>query len=34
MKRVVIAGYPHIHFYSNLDFLKEFLDKCIEFKNR
>ncbi|SDZ13481.1 cobyrinic acid a,c-diamide synthase [Proteiniborus ethanoligenes] len=33
-KNNVVAGYPHIHFYSNLDFLKEFLDKCIEFKNR
>lgn len=24
----VIASYPHIHFYSNIDFLVEFLEKA------
>lgn len=33
MKNNVIAGYPHIHFYSNLDFLKEFLNRCVKLKN-
>lgn len=34
VKNNVVAGYPHIHFYSNIGFLEEFLNKCQEFKNR
>jgi cobyrinic acid a,c-diamide synthase len=33
-KNNVVAGYPHIHFYSNLDFLEEFLNKCLDYKGR
>ena len=28
------AGYPHFHFYSNLDFLYSFYDACIREKHR
>lgn len=28
------AGYPHFHFYSNLDFLYSFYDACIKEKHR
>lgn len=27
----LFAGYPHIHFYSNLNFAKNFVDKCREY---
>jgi cobyrinic acid a,c-diamide synthase len=27
----LIAGYPHIHFYSNLEFAKQFVKSCIEY---
>lgn len=32
-KNNVLAGYPHIHFYSNIDFLLNYIDKYIK-KNR
>ncbi|WP_352420203.1 cobyrinate a,c-diamide synthase [Proteiniborus sp.] len=32
VKNNVVAGYPHVHFYSNLSFLEEFLNKCLEYK--
>lgn len=28
IKKNTVAGYPHIHFYSNLDFVMEFIGKC------
>ena len=28
------AGYPHFHFYSNLEFLYSFYDACIKEKHR
>ncbi|QNO13873.1 cobyrinate a,c-diamide synthase [Alkalicella caledoniensis] len=28
VKKKTLAGYPHIHFYSNLDFLKMLLETC------
>lgn len=28
----VLAGYPHIHFYSNIDFVKKFMDVCKNYK--
>lgn len=34
IKKDVLAGYPHIHFYSNPLFLVEFLNKCREYKKR
>lgn len=34
VKNNVVAGYPHIHFYSNLEFLEEFLNKCLDYKGR
>ncbi|WIV11812.1 cobyrinate a,c-diamide synthase [Proteiniborus sp. MB09-C3] len=34
VKNNVVAGYPHIHFYSNLEFLEEFLNKCLDYKSR
>lgn len=27
-KKNVLAGYPHIHFYSNIDFIRNFIDLC------
>lgn len=30
----LFAGYPHIHFYSNLNFPYNFLKKCNEFRER
>lgn len=29
----LVAGYPHIHFYSNIAFAKNFTKKCLDFKN-
>lgn len=29
-----IAGFPHFHFYSNLSFIKDFLSRCIEYKQK
>lgn len=29
-----IAGFPHFHFYSNLNFIKDFLNRCIEYKHK
>lgn len=31
-KKNVLAGYPHIHFYSNIDFIKGFIDLCRAFR--
>jgi len=28
IKKNTIAGYPHVHFYSDLDFVMEFIEKC------
>lgn len=30
----LLAGYPHIHFWSNTDFAKSFVDTCREYKKR
>ena len=32
IKKNTLAGYPHIHFYSNLEFLKFLLDNCEKHK--
>ncbi|MEG0501119.1 MAG: cobyrinate a,c-diamide synthase [Cellulosilyticaceae bacterium] len=29
----MVAGYPHIHFYSNITFAENFAKKCLDFKN-
>lgn len=29
----LLAGYPHIHFWSNIDFARNFAEKCTEYKN-
>ena len=31
IKKNTVAGYPHIHFYSNLDFVIEFIARCKEY---
>lgn len=33
MSKNVLAGYPHIHFYSNPDFLIQLIERCKEYKN-
>jgi cobyrinic acid a,c-diamide synthase len=30
----LLAGYPHIHFYSNPSFASNFLNECYDYKNR
>lgn len=30
----LVAGYPHLHFWGNIEFAKNFINKCIEYKNR
>ena len=32
-KNKTLAGYPHIHFYSNKDIPKNFIKECIKYKN-
>lgn len=29
----VLAGYPHLHFWSNIEFARGFVTKCSEFRN-
>jgi len=29
----LVAGYPHLHFWGNIEFASNFIDKCIKFKN-
>jgi cobyrinic acid a,c-diamide synthase len=31
-KKNLIAGYPHIHFWSNTDIASEFIKRCIEYR--
>ncbi len=31
LKKNTLAGYPHVHFYSNLDFVMEFIERCKEY---
>ncbi|MEG0919024.1 MAG: cobyrinate a,c-diamide synthase [Anaerovoracaceae bacterium] len=33
-KNNMFAGYPHMYYYSNIDVPKEFLNKCLEYKNK
>ncbi|RBP41554.1 cobyrinate a,c-diamide synthase [Garciella nitratireducens] len=33
-KKNVLAAYPHIHFYSNIEFLKKFLKICKNYQKR
>lgn len=33
-RKNVLAGYPHIHFYSNTEFLKNFLKLCKNYHNK
>jgi cobyrinic acid a,c-diamide synthase len=29
----LIAGYPHLHFWANIEFARNFINKCVEYKN-
>ena len=29
MKKNTLAGYPHVHFFGNMDFLKCLLNRCV-----
>ncbi|MBS4535494.1 cobyrinate a,c-diamide synthase [Clostridium sp. D2Q-14] len=31
-KKNVLAGYPHVHFYSNIDFIKQLIDICRNYR--
>jgi len=30
----LLAGYPHLHFWGNVEFARRFIDRCVEYKNR
>ncbi|MEG2597178.1 MAG: cobyrinate a,c-diamide synthase, partial [Oscillospiraceae bacterium] len=30
----ILAGYPHLHFYGNIEFAKQFVKKCLDFHQK
>ena len=34
MNKNLFAGYPHVHFYSNMDFARRFVEQAHDYKNR
>ena len=29
----MLAGYPHLYYYSNPEFATRFLERCLEYRN-